>query len=109
MRASTMLCAAVVLISSAPAMQAQDGLQEFSAPLSGIPDAKRKPAARAAVQKAMLEAMQRGRLKAANYELSKLMHFEALAKRRRRTDQAKRLQARIRDQRATIRSIAKAR
>ena len=100
-----MLCAVALCVSSAPAVQAQTELQEFAAPLSGIPDARERPAARTAVQKAMLKAMQRGRLKAANYQLRKLMYFEALARQRRRADLVKSLQARILEQRATIRSI----
>ena len=105
MRTSTMLCAVALCFSSTPAVQAQTQLQEFAAPLSGIPDARERPAARTAVQKAMLQAMQRGRLKAANYQLRKLMYFEALARQNRRADLVKRLQARIIEQRATIRSI----
>jgi len=108
MRVATMLCAALLCVSSTPAVQARMGLQEFAPPLSGIPDAQEKPAARAAAQKAMVKAMQRGRLKAAKYELRKLMYFEALARHRRRPDLAKRLQARIIEQRATIRRITNA-
>ena len=108
MRVATMLCAAVLFVSSALAAQAQMGLQEFAPPLSGIPDAQEKSAARAAAQKAMVKAMQRGRLKAAKHELRKLMYFEALARHRRRADLAKRLQARIIEQRATIRRITNA-
>lgn len=108
MRASTMLCAVALCVSSALAGQAQTGLQEFVPPLAGIPDAQEKPAARAAVQKAMIKAIQRGRLKAANDQLRKLMYFEALARQRRRADLAKRLQARILEQRATIRRITNA-
>ena len=105
MRASTMLCAAFLWVSSAPAVQAQTELQEFSPPLVAVPDAQEKSATRAAAQKAMLKAMQRGRLKAANYQLRKLMYFEALARQRRRADLVKSLQARILEQRATIRGI----
>lgn len=108
MHASMMLCAAVLCVSSVPAAQAQTELQEFASPLTAIPDAKEKSAARAAAQKALVKAMQRGRLKAARYELSKLMYFEALARQRRRSDLAKRLQARIIEQRATIRDISNA-
>jgi hypothetical protein len=83
-------------------------LQEFPSPLAGMADAQKKPSARVAEQKAMLKAMQRGRLKAAKYHLRKLMYFEALARQRRRASLAKSLQARIRQQRATIRSILNA-
>ena len=98
-----MLCAVALCVSFTLTVQAQ--LQEFAAPLSGIPDTRERSAARTAVQKAMLQAMQRGRLKAANYQLRKLMYFEALARQNRRADLVKRLQARIIEQRATIRSI----
>ena len=56
----------------------------------------------------MVKAMQRGRLKAANFQLRKLMYHEAVATHRRRPDVAKRLQVRIREQRATIRGISNA-
>ncbi|MFM9849658.1 MAG: hypothetical protein ACKVP3_21170 [Hyphomicrobiaceae bacterium] len=108
MRASTMLCVALLCVSSTVVVQAQTGLQEFAAPRAGIPDAQEKSASRAAAQKAMVKAMQRGRLKAAKYELSKLMYFEAQARHRRRADLAKRLQTRIIEQRATIRRITNA-
>jgi hypothetical protein len=108
MRVSTVLCAALLCISSALVAHAQAGLQEFAPPLSGVPDAQDKSAARVAAQKAMIKAMQRGRLKAAKYQLRKLMYFEAVARHRRRASLAKSLQARIREQRATIRSIANA-
>jgi hypothetical protein len=108
MRVATMLCAVLLCGSSTLVAQAQTGLQEFAPPLSGMPDAQEKSAARATAQKAMVKAMQRGRLKAANHELRKLIYFEALARQRRRADLAKRLQVRIREQRATIRSISNA-
>ncbi len=108
MRVSTILCAALVCVLAPVAVQAQTALQEFPAPLASLPDAEAKPAARAAVQRSMVKAMQRGRLKAANLQLQKLMYYEAVAARRRRSDVAKRLQVRIREQRATIRSISNA-
>lgn len=108
MRASMMLWAAAMLVSSTLAVQAQAGLQEFPAPLTSIPAGDDKPASRAAVQRAMVKAMQRGRLKAANFQLRKLMYYEAVATHRRRSDVAKRLQMRIREQRATIRNISNA-
>jgi hypothetical protein len=108
MRMSTILCAALLYVLPAFAARAQTALQEFPAPLVNLPDAQEKPAARAAVQRAMVKAMQRGRLKAAKVQLQKLMYFEAVAAHRRRTDVAKRLQVRIREQRATIRSISNA-
>ena len=108
MRASTILWAALMLVSSTLAVHAQAGLQEFPAPLTSAPEAKEKSASRTAVQRAMVKAMQRGRLKAANFQLRKLMYYEAVATHRRRTDVAKRLQVRIREQRTTIRSISNA-
>ena len=108
MRVSTILCAAFLCVSFAPAVLAQTELQEFPSPFSGIADAQKKPSPRAAAQKAMIKAMQRGRLKAAKYQLRKLMYFEALARHRRRASLAKSLQGRIREQRATIRSISNA-
>jgi hypothetical protein len=108
MRVSTILCAALLCVSSAPAVLAQTELQEFPSPLSGIAEAQKKPASRAAAQRAMIKAVQRGRLKAAKYQLRKLMYFEELARRRRRADLARSLQGRIREQRATIRNISKA-
>jgi hypothetical protein len=108
MRVSTILCVALVCVLPPVAVQAQTALQEFPAPLARAPDAQAKPPARAATQRAMVKAMQRGRLKAANFQLQKLMYYEAVAARRRRTDVAKRLKIRIREQRATIRSISNA-
>lgn len=108
MRVSIILCAALLCVLPTCAAQAQTALQEFPAPLASLPDAKEKPATRAAAQKAMVRAMQRGRLKAAKFQLQKLMYYEAVAVHRRRTDVAKRLQVRIREQRATIRSISNA-
>jgi hypothetical protein len=108
MRVPAVLCATLLCLGTPAAVQAQAELREFPAPLAHLPDAPEKPAARAAVQRAMVKAMQRGRLKAAKFQLQKLMYFEAVATHRRRTDVAKRLQVRIREQRATIRSISNA-
>ena len=108
MRMSTILCAALLYVLPAFAAQAQTALQESPAPLAQLPDAQEKPRSRAAVQRAMVKAMQQGRLKAAKFQLQKLMYYEAVATHRRRTDVAKRLQVRIREQRATIRSISNA-
>jgi hypothetical protein len=108
MRASAVLCATLLGLGTPVAGHAQGELQQPPPSLASLPDAAAKPAARAATQTAMVKAMQRGRLKAAKFELQKLMYYEAVAKHRRRTDLAKRLQVRIREQRATIRSISNA-
>jgi hypothetical protein len=105
MRVSAVLCATLLCLGTPAAVHAQ---AEFPAPLAHLPQAQEKPAARAAVQRAMVKAMQRGRLKAAKFQLQKLMYYEAVATHRRRTEVAKRLQVRIREQRATIRSISNA-
>ena len=108
MRTSAVLCATLLCLGTPEAGHAQGELQHLAPSLASLPDAAAKPAARAATQKAMVKAMQRGRLKAAKFELQKLMYYEAVATHKRRTDLAKRLQDRIREQRATIRSISKA-
>ena len=101
-----LLLTVVATLASADCVWAQP-YEYTNDPTTGVLTSAQKTSARMAVQREMVRAIQRGRLRAARNELVRLLRYQAYAAYTHRTSLVNRLQTRIDERRATIRSLTR--